>query len=65
MSAEGSGLVDLKGLPALTLHDFDFLLDATCRVGHAKKESPHPGLGLTAAGSFVNALVSLPLDSKH
>lgn len=59
------GLVDLWGLPALTLQNVTFFLDAVCRVGHAKQEGQHPGLGLTAPGRSANTLGSFPLDPEH
>lgn len=65
LSAEESGLVDLWGLPALTLQNVTFFLDAACRVGHTKQEGQPPGLGLTASGHSAKALVSFPLDPKH
>lgn len=62
MSTKESGLVDLKGLPALPLHNFCFFLHAVCRAGQAKEGSQPLGLGLTAAGSSALPLVSFLLD---
>lgn len=56
--AEGTGLVDLKGLFALCLDDFHLFLGAACRTAHAKSKETHPlGLGLAAAESSASALV--------